>query len=122
MADSKLNYSNNSITYTTKTIYESESAMKKYNHGKYIESIFNNDWKKTPVNINEIVDKFAPKRDEYVLGYKYIYDGENYRVVADMIGGYLRIVDKKTNQPLKLNGKPGSKKETHFKIKKRSEM
>ena len=39
-----------------------------------------------------------------------------------MAAGYLRIKNKNTNQYVKLDGKPGSNDETHFKIKKRSEM
>lgn len=41
---------------------------------------------------------------------------------ADMVAGYLRIYDKRTKKNVKLNGLPGSNKETHFKILKRREM
>lgn len=71
---------------------------------------------------NKFVNNDVPNSQEYVEGYKYIYDGDRYQVVADMVAGYLRIKDKKTNQYVKLDGKPGSQNETHFKIKKRGEM
>ena len=64
----------------------------------------------------------APNANEYVNGYKYVYENDRYQVVADMAAGYLRIKNKNTNQYVKLDGKPGSNDETHFKIKKRSEM
>ena len=77
---------------------------------------------KNKVNINDIVEKFAPNSNSYTSGYKFIFDDNDYQVVADMVAGYLRIIDKKTNQPVKLDGKLGSRQETHFKIKKRGEM
>ena len=74
------------------------------------------------VNLNDVIAQFVPNSKEYVNGYKYIFENENYQVVTDMVGGYLRIINRKTHQPLKLDGKPGSNDETHFKILKRSEM
>ncbi len=74
------------------------------------------------MNINNVVRDFVPGAEGQITGYKYIYNGERYQVVADMVAGYLRIKDKKTNQYVKLNGKPGSNNETHFKILKREEM
>ena len=61
---------------------------------------YNNEWNTQKVNINEVVEKFAPNSDGYIKGYKYIYESERYQVVADMVSGSLKIVDKKTNQPV----------------------
>ena len=51
-----------------------------------------------------------------------IFFGGNYNVIADMASGYLRIYDNNLKSYVKLDGTPGTDKETHFKIKKREEM
>ena len=119
MADYKTDYSENSKNYINNIVPSSNIDLKHYNVSKQKEKLHNDDWNKQKVNLNDIVNKFVPDSKG---GYKYVFSGEKYVVVTDMVAGYLKIIDKKTNQPLKLNGKPGSKKETHFKILKRSEM
>ena len=97
------------------------------------------------VDINEIVEKFAPGAEpEYKDGKILFYNAERtIAVVADIGGGYLRIQDCTVNQNhrlyLNLDGTNGhnykdsagkthgrSKSEynraTHFRIKKREEM
>ncbi len=74
------------------------------------------------MNINEIIDRFAPKFTSKVNKQKMIFFGERYNVIADMASGYLRIYDNVTKTYVKLDGTPGNDKETHFKIKKREEM
>lgn len=81
----------------------------------------NVNWEKQKVNINDVVDRFAPKSKGYADGIKFIFKGENYLIKADMASGYLRIVNNK-GQYVKLDGTPGTRAETHFKIKKREEM
>lgn len=123
MSDYKTDYSENSKNYINNIVPSSNIDLKHYNVSKQKEKLHNDDWNKQKVNLNDIVNKFVPdSKGGYKSGYKYIFSGEKYVVVTDMVAGYLKIIDKKTNQPLKLNGKPGSKKETHFKILKRSEM
>ena len=123
MADYKTDYSENSKNYINNIVPSSNIDLKHYNVSKQKEKLHNDDWNKQKVNLNDIVNKFVPdSKGGYKSGCKYIFSGEKYVVVTDMVAGYLKIIDKKTNQPLKLNGKPGSKKETHFKILKRSEM
>ncbi|SFC27225.1 hypothetical protein SAMN05216254_1508 [Bifidobacterium bifidum] len=51
-----------------------------------------------------------------------MFENARWRIDADMVAGYLRIYDKRTKKNVKLNGLPGSNKETHFKILKRREM
>ena len=122
MADSKEKYFDSSSNYINKTVPYSEEAKHNYNVSKKKEEKYNVEWSKNKVNINEVVDKFAPNSEGHVEGYKYVFEGERYQIIADMVAGSLRIKDKKTNQHVKLDGKPGSRSETHLKIKKRGEM
>ena len=85
MADSKTKYSDSSNNYINKTVPNSENAQKDYNNSKMKEQKYNNEWSTQKVNINEVVEKFAPNTDGYVKGYKYIYESERYQVVADMV-------------------------------------
>ena len=74
------------------------------------------------VDINNIVQRFAPNSVGRAYGVKYQFESNRYIVKADMASGYLRIYDKLLEKYIKLDGTPGSLEETHFKIKKRSEM
>ena len=122
MADSKQRYSDNSTNYVKNDVAVFKEAEKNYNNSKRKEEKYNEKWSEQKVNLNETVDKFTPNAIEYVSGYKYVYEGEKYKVVTDMVSGSLRIINKETNQPVKLDGKPGNRNETHFKIMKRGEM
>ena len=122
MADSKSNYSNASTNYVTKKIHQSSNEMGRYARSKLREAKYNNDWKKHMVNINDVINKFAPNSVGKEDGVKFQFKGTKYIIKADMASGYLRIFDKTINKYVKLNGTPGSESETHFKIKKRSEM
>ena len=103
---------------------------------------YHSNWKS--VNINEVVDRFAPESTAYQKGGKIVFENKDHTiaVVADAAGGYLRIQDLtvKTKRALylTLDGKDGhnvtvdgktrgrTKEEyevaTHFRIKKREEM
>ena len=122
MADSKTAYSSASKKFVNKAVLKSEEAKHQFDVSKKKEEKYNNKWSNHMININEVVDKFSPNSKGYKNGYKYVFEGDKYQVVADMAAGYLRIKNKNTNQYVKLDGKPGSNDETHFKIKKRSEM
>ena len=74
------------------------------------------------VDINDVVHQFAPNSVGQAHGVKYQFESDRYIIKADMASGYLRIYDKVLRQYVKLDGTPGSLEETHFKIKKRSEM
>ena len=93
-----------------------------YNKSKNRERLHNDNWEKQKVNINEIIDKFAPIFDAKEHGSKMIFYGDDYNVVADMASGYLRIYDNNQKCYVDLTGRPGTDKDTHFKIKKREEM
>ena len=122
MADSKSNYSNASTNYVTKKIHQSSDDMGRYARSKTREAQFNEDWKKHMVNINDVIKKFAPNSVGKEKGVKFQFEGTRYIIKADMASGYLRIYDKTLKDYVKLDGTPGTLSETHFKIKKRSEM
>lgn len=122
MADAKTPYSTVSNYYITTTVPSSSIDQGRYNRSKERERKYNDNWSKQKVNINEIVDKFAPGCTGVVDGVKYVFEGKKYSVVADMASGYLRIKDNYSGKYLKLDGTPGNREETHFKIKKREEM
>lgn len=94
----------------------------KYDKSKEREEKHNKSWEKQKVNLNEIIDKFAPVFEAKEHESKMIFYGEKYNVIADMASGYLRIYDKTLREHVKLDGTPGNDKSTHFKIKKREEM
>lgn len=96
------------------------------------------------VNINDIVNKFAPGSTPYLKKGKIVFENANHTiaVVADAAGGYLRIqdltaktknglyltLDGKNGHNVTINGKTrGRTKDeyeaaTHFRIKKLEEM
>lgn len=117
MSDAKERYSSNVGTYVNNEQGKHEHEKSKRREGKY-----NDNWKKQSVNLNEIVDRFAPGAEGKQVNGKFIYFGIDYNVVADMPSGYLRIMDNKTKKYVKLDGAIGLPKETHFKIKRREEM
>lgn len=122
MADYKTGYSDASSNYVSNTIMNSEVDMKKYNDSKAREAKYNENWSKQKVNINDIVDEFAPNSTGKVSGMKYTFKGKKYTVIADMSAGYLRIKENKSKKFVKLDGSYGNRDETHFKILKREEM
>ncbi len=93
-----------------------------YGKSKNREAKHNADWESQKVNINEIIDQFAPTFTAKENNQKLIFFGDDYNVITDMASGYLRIYDKNQKAYVKLDGTLGTDKETHFKIKKREEM
>ena len=83
-----------------------------------------------PVDINEIVAKYAPGAKPYIEKYKIQYSNENYPyvVVADP-SGYLRVMDHRVEGGFVdvFSGKTLTKEDkdfnklTHFRIKRRDE-
>ncbi|MEE1296429.1 MAG: hypothetical protein UHD09_06260 [Bifidobacterium sp.] len=126
MSDNKAAYSAASRDFVDSALAGSADDKRYYDRAKRAEARFNEEWKQTGmVNLNEICDRFAPgARGKRVRG-KFEFQGERYTVVADMSAGYVRIgktLPDGYTQYLKLDGKPGDNKETHFKIKRREEM
>jgi len=116
--DKKALYSKASKYYIT----NNSGSDSHYAKSKDRESKHNSDWENNKVNINEIIDKFAPDFTAIENNEKMIFKGKDYNVIADMASGYLRIYDNNLKTNVRLDGKPGTEKETHFKIKKREEM
>lgn len=124
MADTKSLYSEVSHYYVEEKVLSSAVDRGRYERSKERERKYNENWKKTPVNINEIVDRFAPGDDGHEKGVKYIFEGPRYQVRADMVAGYLRIYDKAIKKFVKIDrGLPDPGEEPpHYKILKREEM
>lgn len=111
--------------YSTTAKYYLENAAQEdfsYDKSKRREARHNDDWLKQQVNINDVVDEFASDCTARENHQKLIFQGTDYNVIADLAGGYLRIYSNKNKTYVKLDGKPGTESETHFKIKKREEM
>ena len=126
MSDYKSAYSEASQYYVKAKVPSSEVDRRRYDASKRRETQFNESWKKHAVNINEICDRFVPDDDghkgEKLNGVKYVFEGERYKVKADMASGYLRIYDKALKKYVKLDGSAGTRDDTHFKILRREEM
>ena len=84
MADSKTAYSSASKKFVNKAVLKSEEAKHQFDVSKKKEEKYNNKWSNHMVNINEVVDKFSPNSKGYKNGYKYVFEGDKYQVVADM--------------------------------------
>ena len=122
MSDSKGEYSEASRKYIVNDVINSITDRERYNRSKDREAKYNENWKANSVNLNDIVEKFAPNGRTYNDGVKFVFEGDKYSVVADMPSGYCRIRENSTDKYLKLDGTYGKDKDTHFKIKRREEM
>ncbi len=122
MSDSKALYSEASGVFIEEEVIDQEWANRLYERSKAREAKYNDRWMANRVNINDVVERFAPESKGERLGVKYIYKGKRANVVADMASGYLRIQDSKTGKYLKLDGTFGNGNQTHFKIMRREEM
>jgi hypothetical protein len=122
MADSKTNYSKAAKSYSRNTGHTSMTDAFRFFKSKSREAKYDANWKKNSVNLNTVVTKFAPGTQGKAKGVKYVFENANYSVKVDMASGYLRIFDKKVGKYIKMNGKPGTNEETHFKVLKRRDM
>ncbi len=122
MTDYKSAYSEASQSYIEHDVSISEIDHERYLRSKAREELFNGNWKKYPVNLNDICDEFAPGDDGHKDGVKFVFEGMQYTLKADMASGYLRIFDRRAKRYVKLDGTPGFLGETHFKILKREDM
>ncbi|PJM73706.1 hypothetical protein CS006_00470 [Bifidobacterium primatium] len=123
MSDTKAAYSDAAKHYVEDIVPASAKEQERYRAAKEREAKYNDDWLKHPVNINDIVDEFTPGATGRKKGYKYKFSGKDWIVLADMIAGYLRIIDKRLGKFVMLNGNPSDDQSlTHFKILKRRDM
>ncbi len=122
MSDYKSVYSEAAQYYITNEVEASSIDRARYERSKLREKKYNELWRRNSVNLNDVCDEFAPGDLGYKEGVKFIFEGDRYKVKADMASGYLRILDKDTGRYVKLDGAPGGLDETHFKIYRREEM
>lgn len=123
MSDSKKLYSEASRYYIEVDVRQNRIDAERYKRSKKREEDFNDMWMKNPVNVNEIVDRFAPNAKVTKHGIKLEFEGDHYIVKADVPSGYLRIYDKEAHSYVTLDGTPcDDRDKTHFKILKREEM
>ena len=125
MSDSKGDYSAASVRLRDEAegsgddselrrMYE-KSMRRKERHGA--------KWLEVKVNLNELVEKYAPRAAGRRRNVKFIFQGERYSVVADMANGSVRIWDQNRRMHLDLAGNATKDERiTHFKIKHRKEM
>ena len=130
MADSKGKYSINAKK--NNILAEKNKQLSKIKHQSLKrKQLHEQDWEK--VDLNEIVEKFAPNSKPYTINGKLVYNnGGRYSVIADLYSGYLRIRDNQIKGDKKYISLDGTsyydfklkdrEKKTHFKIKKRKEM
>ncbi len=123
MSDSKQRYSDSSRSYIGNDVPSSTVDRKRYDSSKAREAKWNENWKKQPVNLNDIVNRFTPGVQGRRKGVKYVFENARWRIDADMVASYLRIYDKKAKSHIRLDGFiSDDRMETHFKILKRKEM
>ena len=138
--DSKDVYSS-SVDFQKELAQHDTELMGKIMQGKKRNIAHSEEW--ASVNINDIINRFAPAAHAEVRGNKVEWHNEKTKisVVADIGGGYLRLQDKSVPYNLyldkygkdvrtyidangKQHGRPKAEREalTHFRIKYRSEM
>ena len=122
MADSKSNYSNTASAKTSEAS-SNPKIQAAYVRAKEEERRFNSNWSKNKVNLNDLVEKFAPIHATKLEGSrKYNIIGKNYIIKVDLFSGSARVFDRTIKRYVKLDGTKGTLDQTHFKIKKREEM
>lgn len=123
MSNAKSAYSVISGYYSEQVVPSSQKDKNRYDRSKRREQKYNEEWKKEKVNVNEIVDKYAPDAESYRDGVKFYFEGKENTVMCDMVGGYLRVKNNATGLFYRADGSlTDSNEGTHFKIKKWEEM
>lgn len=116
-------YSEMSKRYVEIEVTTNEVDRERYQRAKAREALYNENWKKIKVNINEIVDKFTPDVEGKKKGEKFVFKNRAYIIKADMAVGYLRIYDRQRKIYIKPDGSPClGRDESHFKILRKEEM
>lgn len=130
MADSKTSYTT-TVSKVKKVSESSKVLSGKLSGGQFRASKYKDSW--PSVNINEVVNKFAPGASSYENGGKIMfYNGGRYKIVADVAGGYLRIQDMNYKGTIYVTtdgkhswdfkNKKEFEKNSHYRILKREEM
>ena len=120
MSDTKSTYSAASKHYVEDIVPDSDKEQERYRRAKAREALYNDDWISLAIDLNDFVAKYTPGAKGRKKGYKYKYVGEDWTIIADMIAGYARLVNRHTGEFADINGVPSSDNtKTHFKILKR---
>ena len=128
--DDKSKYST-TVSKMKKITDSNKSLNKKLNAGMKRAEKYKKEWKS--VNINDVVNRFAPEAKHYESNGKVIFSNNGrYCIVADVAGGYLRIKDTYHlgNVYVTLDGRyvddfnnrNDFNKYSHYRILKRGEM
>ena len=130
MGDSKTSYTT-TVSKVKKASESSKALSKLLFGGKARAMKHESSWQS--VNINDVVNKFAPGASSYENGGKIMFsNGGRYKIVTDVAGGYLRIQDMnyKGTVYVSIDGKhvwdfknkKVFEKNSHYRILKREEM
>ena len=123
MSNAKKPYSEASAEYIQNRVPIFDIDRKRYERSKRKEAEFNENWMKQKVNLNKLVDRYAPKAKPKDHGTKMEWNGPVATVIADKISGSVRICLNNTKTYLDINGIPSrDQSKTHFKIKRPEEM
>lgn len=121
MADNKSDYS--SAASSARNSEKDMNQIRAYEKSRERHEKHVVNWSKNKVNLNEIVDKYAPGSKGKADGIKMIFYGKDYNVVTDLVSGYVRVYDNNNKGYINLNDEPDrDNKNTHFQIKKRKDM
>ena len=74
----------------------SEKDRVRYEKSKERERKYNEHRKQHKVNLNELVNKYTPGATPKIKGVKAIFDGDRYKIIADLPSGYAKVQDKTT--------------------------
>lgn len=123
MSNAKSAYSVVSGYYCEEVVPSNNVDKERYARSKIREQKYNEEWEKEKVNVDEIVEKYAPNAECVKDGVKFKFLGEENTVICDMASGYLRIQNNSTELFYRSDGSlTDSNEGTHFKIKKWEEI
>ena len=102
MANSKRMYSKLAEYYNGFVVPNSIDDKRRYEKNKERERKYNERWKQHKVNLNELVNRYTPGATPKIKGVKAIFDGDRYKIIADLPSGYAKVQDKTTKKMVKL--------------------
>lgn len=123
MSNAKEVYSKLSQYYVEYAVPSTPDLQSGYIASKKREALFNENWKKNKVNINEIIDKYTPNVTPKVHGVKSVWKNKDYIIKADMASGYLKVYDRNLKTFLdKYGNLVPDGPDSHMKILRKEEM
>jgi len=82
----------------------SAKDKERYEKSKERERKFNERWKQHKVNLNELVERYAPGATPKIKGVKAVFEGKDYKVIVDLPSGYAKVQEKATKKWLNMMG------------------